>query len=327
MVFHMKKLNFILPICGLLFSLNLIGAEADNFTAASLNIVDVKDDVNALANNYLKTALNNLNKDVVCTDAGSEERLYNELSNYFANHSKGKLVKEILYTDNIQKNTLPLKESIYGNWTIREGFLLGRKKAGASPLALSPLIKIGDHIIGVDKLEHMFGMGFTYFTKHYSKKKSITDVLKYGGTLEKTILGGNVLATGVFSYADLSANFNGMRFWNHILQKNDDILGSQYNFGPYVVCKDNKWKVSDENPIDFSNYVDASFDESINCSKLANKSGLKKFKKSLIDRGFAGCPLDPEKLSEVKTKYNVFNIEHFIINKKGNGTVSYFNEF
>ena len=92
----------------------------------------------------------------------------------------------------------------------------------------------------------MFGMGFTYFTKHYQKGKDIKDVLSYGIALEKTILGGNVFATGVFSYGDLSANFNGMRFWNHVLQKNDDILGSEHNLGPYVTCSADKWQVNEK---------------------------------------------------------------------------------
>ena len=52
---------------------------------------------------------------------------------------------------------IPLKESIYAGWTIFDGMILGRKKAASSPLALSPLIKIKDEVIGVDKLEHLFG--------------------------------------------------------------------------------------------------------------------------------------------------------------------------
>ena len=48
--------------------------------------------------------------------------------------------------------------------------------------------------------------------------------------------------TGVMSYGDLAANFNGMRFWNHILGKRKDILNQ--DLGPYVKCKDRKWVVN-----------------------------------------------------------------------------------
>lgn len=323
----MKKT--ILPLSLLALSFNLFAAEADNFTARNLKLTDVGDEVNVIANKYLKTAIDELNKSGNC----NEEALYTELRKYFANHSKGELVKDILYKNAVSINNLPIKQSVYENWEKGDGFLLGRKKAATSPLALSPLIKIGDEVVGVDKFEHMFGMGFTYFTKHYLKKKDIKDVLSYGIALEKTILGGNVFATGVFSYGDLSANFNGMRFWNHVLQKNDDILGIDQNLGPYVTCSANKWQVNETNPIDFRNYIDASMDESINCSKFAGTKAVGKFKASVKKRGFidsnnqAACPVEPLKLQEMRQKYKPSGIEHLIINDEGIGKVSYFNEF
>ena len=311
-----------------------LSAEADNFTARSLNLIDVSAQVNSLANNYLRDAVKDANLLGSCDQgAKSEAILYKELTKYFANHSKGKLVQKILYTEEISKNALPLKDSVYGEWSVSNGYLLGRKKAASSPLALSPLIQIGNQIIGVDKLEHMFGMGMSYFSEHYQKNKEIEKVLKTGIFKEKTILGGNVLATGVFSYGDLSANFNGMRFWNHMLLKQDDILGKEHNLGPYISCVNSEWKVEEKNSIDFKNYIDASMDESINCSKFASKSGEEKFKKALIKRNFvnlqgeAVCPLDPSLLQEMKEKYKAGQINHFIINDNGSDTVSYFNEF
>lgn len=313
----------------MVLSSTAFSAEADNFTARQLDLKDVSKEVNALANNYLKKAITDLNKKGPC----DEEALYKELRLYFANHSKGELVKDILYKNAVEINALPIKQSVYSTWEATDGYLLGRKKAATSPLALSPLIKIGDQVVGVDKLEHMFGMGFDYFGKHYIKGKSIGKVLNYGIALEKTILGGNVLATGVFSYGDLAANFNGMRFWNHVLQKNDDILGSQENKGPFLTCEQNKWSAVESNPIDFRNYLDASTDESINCSKFAGTKAVAKFKKQVKIRGFlttegaAACPVEPEVLKLMREKYKPSGVEHLIINDEGNGKVSYFNEF
>lgn len=314
-------------LCIVLYSQLSFSAEADNFTAHSLVVNDVSEPINALANGYLKSAVAKVNAEGNC-DAGtkSEEALYSELKHYFNNHSKGELVKKILYTEEFSKNALPLNESVYQEWSPLNGYLLGRKKAANSPLALSPLIKIGDQIVGVDKLEHMFGMGHVYFSAHYSKDKSITKVLKSGILKEKTYLGGNILATGVFSYSDLSANFNGMRFWNHMLLKHDDILGAEQNLGPYISCQNSKWKVEEKNPVDLRNYIDASMDESINCSKFASKAGTKKFKAAISKLGL-GCPVDPAKFSEMKEKYKAFNIQHFILNDDGIEDVSYFNEF
>lgn len=310
----------------MIFSTALFAAEADNYTAHFLNLVDVSTPINTLANQYLATVVDKLNSEGHCDTENSEEKLYEELKKYFSNHSKGELVKTILYTESIEKNALPLKDSVYGEWRPFNGYLLGRKKAASSPLALSPLIQVGDQAIGVDKLEHMFGMGFSYFSQYYGKQKSIEHILKVGVLKEKTFLGGNFLATGVFSYGDLSANFNGMRFWNHVLLRHDDILGKEYNLGPYISCANSKWKVNNEKPIDFKNYVDASMDESINCSKFANKSGERKFKAAIEKMGMT-CPMDMGKLKELRKKYKALNIQHFILNDDGNETVSYFNEF
>lgn len=303
---------------------SVFGAEADNFTARTLNLVDQSAEINDLANRYLQDSLEQLNLEGDCSNPEAEQKLYEELRKYFSNHSNGELVKNILYTDFISKNVLPLKESVYGEWSVFNGYLLGRKKAATSPLALSPLIQIGDQIIGVDKLEHLFGMGFSYFTQYRFKHKTIERVLKNGIVKEKTFLGGNIFATGVFSYGDLSANFNGMRFWNHVLLKEDDILGREYNLGPYVTCQGRQWVLNQK--IDFRNYADASMDESINCSKFATKDSVRKFKKALDGLGMS-CPMDSNKLNGLKEKYKAHNIQHFIINEDGNETVSYFNEF
>lgn len=313
----------------LVLTQNSFAAEADNFTARLLDIPDISSDVNSLANNYLSKAVSDVNKGATGCD---QKVLYTEMQKYFGNHSNGELVKDILYTDKVQKYVLPLKESVYEEWSPINGYLLGRKSAATSPLALSALITIGEQKIGVDKLEHMFGTGFRYFTQHHLEGKSIKKVLSGGVFLEKTILGGNVVATGVFAYGDLSANFNGMRFWNHVLQKQDDVLGSDHNIGPYVTCTNNKWSVNKSNPIDFKKYIDASMDESINCSKFASRAGLKKFQAAIERRklvntnGEAACPLDPSLLKEMKNKYKAHGINRFIINDKGNETVSYLNE-
>ena len=309
----------------LVLSQNSFSAEADNFTARQLDLVDASTQVNDLANKYLKSSIKKL-ESIGC----DEKALYAELRKVFANHSSGEFTKDILYKSAAPIYVLSIKKSVYETWKVPDGYLLGKKSAATSPLALSPLIKIGDQAIGIDKFEHMFGMGYNYFNKKYNKNGNIKLILNYGGALEKTILGGNVFATGVFSYADLSANFNGMRFWNHMLQKEDDILGAEHNLGPYVVCQDNKWAVNEKGPIDFRNYVDASMDESINCSKFAGRKAIKKFKAEVIKRGFvtstgkAACPVEPEKLDEMKEKYKNSKIVNKIINSDGIGKVNYF---
>lgn len=327
----MKKI----VLLSLLLATTVSASEVDHYSLAYDKIVDIGDILNARANIYLKQAIEASNTQAPC----NEEVLYTELKKYFANHTKGQLAKDLLHDESIPRQVIPLDNSVYKRWSVWNGFLLGRKKARTSPLALGPIIKVGDVVIGTDKVEHMFGMGFIYFKGHYLKNKNMVSVLKSGIFKEKTALGGNILATGVFSYADLSANFNGMRFWNHMLQKNDDILGKEYNVGPYVSCQDNQWKV--DNEIDFKNYFDESMDESVNCSKLASRSGLKKFVETVAEANKSrpddqqACDSENKSLIKVKSKYNIIlesdskkrPLSHWLINNEGHGKVSYFNEF
>ena len=316
-------------------------AEADHFTLPEGQIADITLEVNRLANEGLSRAIDDLNAQGGCDGTRKgDELLYERLTDVFSNHKKGQLVNTII-SGEIPRTVIPLKESIYSEWSIWNGFLLGRRGAAKSPLALFPLIKIGDTVIGVDKLEHMFGMGLRYFKGHYLDGKPLVSVLKGGIFKEKTFLGGNMLATGVFSYADLSANFNGMRFWNHMLQKQDDVLGAQHNAGPYLSCQAGRWVKNEERPIDFRSYVDATMQESMNCSKFATAAGARKFGEALAalqeknkSRSFS-CPENPALMGQVIQKYEVAmpaaspgtSVDHWIINRDGNGKVSYFNEF
>lgn len=319
----------------LLLAQGVFAAEADHYTDPTKSLDSILEDASPLlineTNKLFQEKLGQINQKNDCSTM-KEEDLYKELQEIFANHSKGKLVKDILYTDKYPTIKIALDDSIYGEWSVRNGFLLGRKKASESPLALAPLIRVGEVVVGTDKLEHLFGMGYQYFDRHYLRGHSLKRVLKRGIFFEKTILGGNILATGVFAYSDLAANFNGMRFWNSMLQKRDDVLGKEHNQGPYLACEQGKWTQLKE--IDFSPYLDLASDESINCSKFASRGGLKKYKKYLEERG-AACPRRPDLLSDLVKKYDIPTqgdkkgrpLSHWILNKDGNGKVSYLNEF
>lgn len=307
---------------------SVYSAEVDQYSIRNKKLENALNILNERANTYIQRAILRANfQGPNCNEA----TLYRELKDYFANHSKGQMGKDLLFDDTIPKTVIPLKESVYKEWKVWNGYLLGRKKAKDSPLALGPIMRVGHYEIGTDKFEHMFGMGNDYFERYYGKKKSLLSVLKHGVFLEKTALGGNILATGVFSYGDLAANFNGMRFWNHMLQKEDDVLGPKHNEGPYISCLDNQWvQIKD---LDFLTYMDHSLDESVNCSKFATKRGLRKFKRAIGDR--ESLCLKPNSNYKELNKYDVAipgdkqgrKISHFIINRKGHQKVSYFDEF
>ncbi len=294
-------------------------AEVDQFTRRGEPLSDSSALVNAKANASIQSSIKTVNaKNKGC----EEEALYDELQEYFNNHITGQLIKDILKDPNIEKRSITQKESVYQDWGVLDGIGMGFKLFAKTGLTMTGVIKIGEQEIGTDKLEHMFGQGFAYFEKNYLKEKGEVKAIKRGIFGEKFLLGGNIIGNGVFSYGDLGANFNGMRLWNHMLQKRDDVLGADHNIGPYIACKDNKWEQVKE--IDFKDYIDDSMDEGINCAKFPSERTAEKFKERLRLKGTA-CPVDQRRLDDVHAKYGA--MAKWIINMDGVGKVKYFGEF
>lgn len=303
----------------LFFTISLKAAETDGFTNRYAPLADSSLLINERANKYVERALN----DLKMRQSGCDERaFYKELRKYFANHLSGALVKAILNDDAIPKRPVILANSVYKDWSAWDGLGLGVTFISRKGITVSPVLNFNNELIGADKFEHFFGQGFAYFTTNYLKNHGAIKAIKGGIAREKFFLGGSKIGNGIFSYGDLAANFNGMRFWNHILQKHDDILGSDHNIGPYVQCDNDQW--IQVKKIDFADYIDASMDESINCSKFPSLSTVRKFKGEVKALGMT-CPLEPHKLQEMIVKYGP--ISKWIINPVGNGVIHYFKEF
>ncbi|EQC44481.1 hypothetical protein M899_2347 [Bacteriovorax sp. BSW11_IV] len=286
------------------------GAEIDQFSVKDQKVDDSRAYINAKINEYVELTLEQLHADnVKCND----KKLYKGLRKYLHNHVFGEITDYIENDKAIEKIFLTPNESIYREWTMWDGFVLGRPGAEKSKLAMSPLININNTYIGVDKIEHLFERGFAYFEDHYLNGDEIEDVLLTGVYTEKVIFGGKKWGTGVFSYADLAANFNGLRFWNNILGKNRDLLAE--DIGPYIKCVDSKWKQVKQ--IDIAHYIDDAQDESINCSTYASEGSTKKIKKALKDLNIKSCPIAPEKFQSLKKKYGYYG--SFILNSDGVG--------
>lgn len=287
-------------------SLNLSASEIDSFTNRYEPLEDSSESVNSIANKYLDMALRK-------TDSCDEKKLYKKMRKYFKNHLSGKVTKAILANTDVDKRYFYLKDSIYKDFKWWNSFVLvvvGRlyKEAHGAVLNYNGIL------IGSDKFEHLFGRGYLYFKRHHLKGKKLKKVLKYGKWQEKWALGSKT--TGVFSYADQAANFNGMRFWNHLLQKRDDYLGE--NFGPLIVCKNNRFKKIKN--LDFKPFIDDSMDEAINCSKFLTRkqaSNVKlRIKELELDGESYTCPVREESSTILTEKYG-YKLTPFLFNFEG----------
>lgn len=134
-------------------------------------------------------------------------------------------------------------------------------------------IKISGVYIGTDKLDHLFNNGFDLYLNRnsntdYLLKQAINDEGKFFG----------VQTSGVLSYADISANWKGMQFWEDVWRSED----------PYFKCVNNKWQRTGRKFL-IGDYVTPAMDEAINCSEYVGSRAISAGKRAEK----YNCPVDP----------------------------------
>ncbi len=293
-------------------------SEIDSFHGRYKDIDDSLDILNEKVNELLQRAVKQANLTIYRCN---ERFFYLNLRRYFWNHILGEFPDWVIKTDKIERIEVPVEESIYRDFDWRApivGFYSQRIKD-----ASGAVLRVDGHLVGTDKFEHFFGSGFRYFNTFYRRGGTLEDVLEIGWLAETGLMGA--WTTGVMAYGDLVANFQGMRFWNHLLAKNEDVFGSdeKYNPGPYVKCKNFSWKIVGE--FDWRNYVDHAWDEGINCSKFRTED-MTNSVLNILDELEAEtgkrhhCPVSPEKHREVLKKYAPF--APWLVNPGGHQTVT-----
>lgn len=118
-------------------------------------------------------------------------------------------------------------------------------------------IRIGDVYLSTDKLNHFFGIGRRYYARYQSfrlegqsHEEAEKNAILWGILTENTILG--TTTNGIFSHADLEANYQGLQFALAL-------CGSEK---PYLVHGEGKWSVA--RTVDLAKYIAPAFDESFN---------------------------------------------------------------
>ncbi|MBX7258477.1 MAG: hypothetical protein K1Y02_19090 [Candidatus Hydrogenedentes bacterium] len=128
-------------------------------------------------------------------------------------------------------------------------------------LPMARTIRIGDVYLGIDKLSHFFGFGRRYFKRYvrlreegYPEDVAMEKTVEWGMWYERYLVGN--LTDGIYSYADLEANFQGM------------MMARSFSEGPtpLLVRTGDKWTLA--RPIDIRDFVNPGFDESYNCSRF-----------------------------------------------------------
>lgn len=276
-----KTVTFFLIMALLCLSAGrLSSAEIDSFTTRNIVLPDARKAVNRIINERIAEGIAQANA-IADSEGCDEETLYTELrkaifQSFTASwglkgYSLDKQLRQQLSEYSYQ---LSLNDSIYRDLDYLEAFSLNLKE-------LSDVIRLDGHLIGIDKFGHFFAEGWQYFEMTTEDGKSLAEAMAWGREQEQGKFG--YTTTGIFSFADLTANFNGWRFWNNVLGKQaDPIKGTFGNWinRAHVSCalqlKESfrqqrlvyAWHYKDN--VDIGDYIDAAWDEGQNCNSYAD---------------------------------------------------------
>lgn len=193
------------------------------------------------------------------------KRLYTQLESQLARPLIGQLETFAEQSAEVDKRRVSFPQSVYRQYDSAEAPTLVLSERMAA------VIRIHDVEIGSDKLGHFFTEGLSYFEVTSRLRDGVSEALVFGQWSESVYFGAQT--TGVFSYADLTANFNGLRFWNRILAHQPDPLSGEQP-EPYIRCINKRWQVSQ--PFRWAGYVDQGWNEAVNCNAFRTASMLTK---------------------------------------------------
>jgi hypothetical protein len=278
-------------------------AEIDSFTGRTQRLADSSAALERRLNDALEAGVTRANQ--VSTDC-DEEALYRELRHALASPFIGHLIAESLNEDEtLDRRRILRSESIYRDLGLLDNISVHWKD-------LSAVVRVGDVLIGVDKIGHFVVQGWGYFETAYLEGKGIAAAMEWGEHTEETYFG--LYTTGVYSYADLVADFEGMRFWLRVVGQSKDPLDEGWRANrPTVRCGrrfwiagERRWRLSRK--LRLSSYVTPAWDEAVNCCRYRNEKIEALVKGRIAELSESAhvdytCPVDPEGCARAGQRY------------------------
>lgn len=275
----------------------LFAREVDSFSHRYESIQDSAEILNIEVNQRLDAVLVSTNREYGC----SKSELFEELKKRLHRPLMGLIEQWIDEEPSIDKRFSKKSESIYKNFDVEDGFSFSILGDNAS---LAPVLRVSGVLVGSDKFGHFFDEGFSYY-EIYSDQRSIDLALDWGERTENGIYGFK--GTGVRSYGDLVANYQGLLFWSSVVDRGPDNTAT-----PYFSCnpETNQWERTRD--FDVADYVDSAWDEGINCSEYSSERALNKISMQLrllseINGRDVSCPAQADICPLLVSKYGYYS--------------------
>jgi len=147
-------------------------------------------------------------------------------------------------------------------------------------LTISKTVNLYDTQFGTDKIAHIFQQGYTYLriyeralAKGLSKAEAAKKANDWGRMSERTFYGN--LVSGVYSNADLAANYAGLKFYQNLTR--EITIGEEVKL-PLVVFENDVWRFNGKVELSenlLKPFISAHLNEALNSSIYTNVFGLR----------------------------------------------------
>ncbi len=276
----------------------LLALEVDNFSTDQKKLTDVDTKIDDFVNLQIEKALDEVNQErLTCYQA--KERLILFLQKRLTKAVVSPVEFFVTYNPAIDKVNPPLSETVYYNFK----FFTKSPTLFKFINSLAPVIQIKGIKIGTDKLSHFFTEGLDSFIHEERLNYSATGLKKLWIYKEKSIWG--LLSSGIFSYADIFANYQGLLFWRTLFGK--DFLKKRSPYAdhegvttPSLTCEKGYWKQFKKFRI--ADYIHDGFNEAINCSTFRDQETYEHFQEGLL-RLSVDCPLERTRCIDLAKVY------------------------
>lgn len=172
------------------------------------------------------------------------DAIYHDIGGH---HWVDRIERWAMQSEEVDRLTLDRYDSIYHGhplWATRVAGLFG----------VGPTIKVNDVLIGSDKLGHFISQGRKYW-RRYQKFGDEGQAAEHSAYTERALFGQ--MTTGVYSNADLVANYEGHRFFRSLFE--DDIVPGK----PAILqWRGDHWVM--QRPFTWADHVNVYWDEALN---------------------------------------------------------------
>ncbi|MDM7920953.1 MAG: hypothetical protein QUS14_01530 [Pyrinomonadaceae bacterium] len=281
--------------------------ETDQYNLPPVPLADIGDEVTEYVEEKLRDAIAELNEEIAENEACRERscRKAKERLRYL--RSEEALAREVF--KRLGDGIVPFTKS--GTWMNRHKFRgqPARYTAGYSEsiyaiiptnyFTISPTVKIYGVEMGTDKIAHLFQQGYTYYriyteavAKGSTHEAATAKAVKWGRQTEHTYYG--TLVSGVYSNADLFANYVGMEFYQGLARETTVAGVPRPAIAEFA---DGRWRLA--NGIDITNvlikpYMTEHMNEALNPSMYIaglRSSVRKKVRKRSCPQWLSAFPL------------------------------------